>query len=118
LTNTTTDNIELLNKVPQVTLTFWIIKILSTTVGETVADALAVDFELGMAVTTTVMSFLLLIMLVLQTRATRCIPAIYWLSVVLVSIVGTQLTDLLTDKAGVSLRWSSAGFALPWFICS
>ncbi|QHJ00431.1 hypothetical protein GT347_22100 [Xylophilus rhododendri] len=102
----------LLNKVPEVALSFWVIKIMSTTVGETAADYLAADAGLGLGPTTVVMGLLLAGALALQLRSRRCVPALYWLTVVLVSIVGTQITDLLTDQAGVSLYLSSSAFAL------
>ncbi|WP_249674343.1 COG4705 family protein [Pseudomonas abieticivorans] len=100
-----------LNKVPQVTLAFWIIKILSTTVGETGADFLAVDAGLGQSVTTLGMAVLLGLALFGQLRTKAYSPWIYWLTVVLVSIVGTQITDVLTDGLGVSLYVSTAVFA-------
>ncbi|AQW32862.1 hypothetical protein B0B51_23460 (plasmid) [blood disease bacterium A2-HR MARDI] len=101
-----------LNKVPQVALGFWIIKILSTTVGETGADFLAVNVGLGTAITGGAMAALLLAALVAQLRARRYVPWLYWLTVVLVSIVGTQITDLLTDRLGVSLYVSTAVFGV------
>ena len=103
---------EMLNKVPEVTLIFWVIKIMSTTVGETGADYLAVHIGLGVAATDLVMATLLLLALSLQLRARRYVPWIYWVTVVLVSIVGTQITDLLTDKLDVSLYVSTAMFAI------
>ena len=93
----------LLSKVPQITLAFWVIKILSTTVGETVADFLAVNLGLGLGVTSTIMGSLLIAALVMQFKTKRYTPWIYWLTVVLVSIVGTQITDILTDTLGISL---------------
>jgi uncharacterized membrane-anchored protein len=101
----------MLNKVPEVTPIFWIIKILSTTVGETGADYLAVHVGLGTNLTMACMASLLLTVLVVQLRARRYVPWIYWLTVVLVSIVGTQITDLLTDKLEISLYVSTAVFA-------
>lgn len=100
-----------LNKVPEVTLIFWVIKVLSTTVGETGADYLAVHVGVGANLTMACMASLLLAALVLQVSARRYIPWIYWLTVVLVSIVGTEITDLLTDKLEVSLYVSTALFA-------
>lgn len=100
------------NKVPDVTAVFWIIKILSTTVGETGADYLAVHVGLGAAVTTLLMLLLLVGALALQLRESRLVEWKYWLTVVLVSIVGTQLTDALTDGLGVSLYWSTLAFAI------
>lgn len=102
----------LLNKVPEVTLAFWIIKIMSTTVGETGADFLAVNAGFGQGVTRGVMGTLLAIALFLQVRTTRYTPWIYWLTVVLVSVVGTQITDALTDGLGVSLYLSTSVFAV------
>jgi len=100
-----------LNKVPEVTLSFWIIKIMSTTVGETFADFLAVDVGWGLAITSAVMAVLLAGALALQLRKRNCEPWIYWLCVVLVSILGTQITDILTDELGISLYASTAFFA-------
>ncbi|MGY2047761.1 COG4705 family protein [Methylobacterium sp. JK268] len=102
----------MLNKVPEVTLIFWLIKVMSTTVGETGADYLAVHVGLGTAMTGGIMVALLAAALALQLRTRRYVPWIYWLTVVLVSIVGTQLTDFLTDKLEVSLYASTAAFAV------
>src|SRR5882724_2135811 len=101
----------LLNKVPEVTAIFWIIKILSTTVGETGADYLAVHVGLGASTTTVIMVGFLVAALALQLRARSYIPGSYWLTVVLLSVVGTQITDLLTDKLEISLYFSTAAFA-------
>lgn len=102
----------LLNKVPQVTLAFWIIKIMATTVGETGADYLAVHIGLGTGLTGGMTLALLLFSLSLQLQAREYVPWRYWLTVVLVSVVGTQITDLLTDKLEISLYVSTAVFAL------
>jgi len=102
----------LLNKVPEVTLVFWIIKIMSTTVGETGADYLAVHVGLGTSITTAITVSLLLVALVWQISTRRYVPAIYWLTVVLISVVGTQLTDFLTDKLDISLYVSTCAFAV------
>ena len=101
----------MLNKVPEVTLIFWTIKILSTTVGETGADYLAVHVGLGASLTMAFMAGLLIAALILQLRARRYIPWIYWLTVVLVSIVGTQITDFMSDKLEISLYVSTTLFA-------
>jgi uncharacterized membrane-anchored protein len=103
---------EMLNKVPEVTMVFWIIKIMSTTVGETGADYLAVHVGLGTTVTGASMVCFLVAALTVQLRATRYVPWIYWLTVVLVSVVGTQITDALTDKLEISLYASTVGFAV------
>src|ERR1700719_4568070 len=103
---------DMLNKVPEVTLAFWVIKIMSTTVGETGADYLAVHVGLGTAITDGIMLTLLVAALLAQLRARQYVPWRYWLTVVLVSVVGTQITDFLTDKLEVSLYVSTAVFAL------
>lgn len=101
----------MLNKVPEVTLYFWVIKILATTIGETGADFLAFRLGLGLVGTTVVMASLLAVMLVVQLRARRYVPTVYWVTVVLLSIVGTLITDNLTDKLGLSLFVSTAAFS-------
>jgi uncharacterized membrane-anchored protein len=102
----------MLNKVPEVTLAFWIIKIMSTTVGETGADYLAVHVGLGTAITGGIMLGLLIAALLMQLRSRQYVPWTYWLTVVLVSVVGTQITDALTDGLDVSLYASTTVFAL------
>jgi uncharacterized membrane-anchored protein len=102
---------QVLNKVPAIALGFWSVKILSTTVGETVADCLAVNAGWGQGAARVAMAALLATALVVQRRTLRYTPWIYWLTVVLVSVVGTQITDLLTDGLGVGLYVSTAAFA-------
>ncbi len=100
----------LLNKIPEVTLLFWLVKILSTTVGETAADFLSGNFGLGLPATTAIMSVLLGAVLIGQFSVRRYIPWIYWLAVVLISVVGTLFSDNLVDNLGVSLWTTTAIF--------
>ena len=102
----------MLNKVPAVTAAFWIIKILATTVGETGADYLAVHVGLGTLVTDAIMVVVLAASLTLQVSAREYVPWRYWLTVVLISVVGTQITDFLTDSLDVSLYVSTTAFAV------
>jgi uncharacterized membrane-anchored protein len=102
---------QLLNKVPEVTLYFWVIKVLSTTVGETFADFLA-GLGLGLVGTTVVMTIVFVVALAAQMTARRYVPGRYWLTVVLVSVVGTLITDNLTDNFGVPLEVSTIVFAV------
>jgi len=102
----------MLNKVPEVTLYFWIIKVMATTVGETGADFLNTTLDLGLTVTTYIIGSLLVAALFLQFRARRYVPSLYWLSVVLISVVGTLITDNLTDNFGVSLVTTTGIFAV------
>jgi uncharacterized membrane-anchored protein len=106
----------LLNKVPRVSLVFWLIKILSTTVGETGADYLAVPAGLDPAATAALTIALLAAALLYQLRQPRYVPWVYWLTVVLLSVVGTQITDALTDGLGVSPYASTAGFSIMLYV--
>ncbi|MET9218175.1 hypothetical protein ABZX65_05215 [Streptomyces sp. NPDC003300] len=102
----------MLNKVPEVTVYFWLIKVLCTTVGETAADYLNTSLHMGLTNTTYVMSVLLVAALVAQFRVRRYVPGVYWLAVVLISVVGTLVTDNLTDNLGVALTTTTAVFAV------
>ena len=96
----------ILVKVPAITSFFWIIKILSTTVGETFADYLNSTLGFGLTKTAVVMTIALLIVLTIQITSRQYIPVIYWLTIVLISTVGTLLTDTLHDNFNVQ-NWQS-----------
>ena len=100
------------SKVPEVTIYFWIIKVLATTVGETAADLLSNHLNLGLTNTTYIMSALLAAVLVFQFRARAYVPGTYWLAVVLISVVGTLITDNLVDNLGASLTTCTIVFAI------
>jgi uncharacterized membrane-anchored protein len=102
----------MLNKVPEVTLYFWLIKILCTTVGETAADYLNTNLGLGLTGTTYVMGAVLIVVLLFQFRTRRYVPGVYWLAVVLISVVGTLITDNLTDNFGVALTTTTIVFSI------
>ena len=102
---------QMLNKVPAITLTFWVIKVLSTTVGETAADFLNTKLGFGLSGTSLFMSVLFLIALGVQLTRRRYVPGVYWTVVVLVSIVGTLISDNLVDNLGVPLETTSIAFA-------
>ena len=102
----------LLNKVPEITIFFWIIKVLCTTVGETAADFLNINLNFGLTGTSIVTGILLAIALFFQFKTKRYVPSIYWLSVVLISVFGTLVTDNLTDSMGVPLEFSTIFFSI------
>jgi uncharacterized membrane-anchored protein len=102
----------MLTKVPEVTAYFWIIKVLATTVGETAADYLNDTLGLGLGVTSLVMTGVFVAALLAQLSTRRYVPAPYWLTVVLISVVGTLLTDNLTDGLGVPLTITTPVFAV------
>jgi uncharacterized membrane-anchored protein len=114
---------QMLNKVPEVTFWFWIIKILCTTVGETAADFLNVNLNFGLTGTSIVTGALLLTALVIQFVRRQYVPWIYWLTVALISVFGTLVTDNLTDAMGVPLEFSTVLFTvllgctfLVWYV--
>jgi uncharacterized membrane-anchored protein len=99
------------NRVPDVTLDFWLIKLMAVTMGETAADYLAVNMGLGLTATSLLMATILVVALVAQLAQKRYVPWAYWLAVVLISIVGTLVTDNLTDNFGVPLTTSTPLFS-------
>ena len=100
------------NRVPEVTVDFWLIKLMAVTMGETAADYLAVNLGLGLTVTSLVMTGILIVALVLQFAQKRYVPWAYWLAVVLISIVGTLITDNLVDNFGVRLQTTTIAFSV------
>ncbi|MBM7046690.1 MULTISPECIES: hypothetical protein [Rhizobium] len=101
-----------LNRVPRVTIDFWLIKLLAVTMGETAADYLTVNMGLGLAVTSLIMAAVLVASLALQFQQERYVPWVYWIAVVLISVVGTLVTDNLSDNLGVPLEASTIGFSI------
>lgn len=102
----------MLNRVPEVTASFWIIKVLATTVGETGADYLSADLKLGLSNTSYIMSGVLILALLNQFRLKRYIPVSYWIVVVLMSVTGTLITDRLVEELGVSLVTTTIAFSI------
>lgn len=102
----------MLNKVPEITVYFWVIKILCTTVGETFADYLNDTLGFGLTNTTYLMGALLVVALGFQFKLNRYVPGVYWLVVVLISVVGTLITDNLVENYGVTLPTSTTIFAV------
>ncbi|UUZ46117.1 hypothetical protein LP422_09985 [Janibacter limosus] len=101
----------MLNKVPEITIWFWIIKILCTTVGESFADWINMTLGVGLVNTSLIFTVVPVVVLGVQLRLRRYVPAAYWLTVVVVSITGTLYTDILTDSRGVPLVVSTTVFS-------
>jgi uncharacterized membrane-anchored protein len=108
----TTTMRRMLNKVPEITLYFWLIKVLCTTVGETFADNLNENLGLGLSGTSYLMGGLLIVVLAFQFRARKYVPGIYWLAVVLISVVGTLVSDNLVENYGVTLETTTIAFSI------
>src|SRR3954470_20445835 len=102
----------MLNKVPEVTVFFWVIKIMCTTVGETAADYLNVNLGFGLTKTTYVAGALLALLLACQFRLRRYVPGVYWAAVVVISVFGTLITDNMSDRYSVALTTSTPIFAV------
>jgi uncharacterized membrane-anchored protein len=111
-TRTATRGSVMLNKVPEVTVYFWIIKILCTTVGESLADYINETLGFGLVNTTWLFGVLFILALGWQFSLRRYLPFAYWLTVVLVSVFGTLLTDNMTDGHNVPLNRSTTLFAV------
>src|SRR3954447_2524109 len=94
---------QMLNKVPEVTIFFWVIKIMCTTIGETAADYLNETLGFGLSNTTYIAGALLAVLLVVQFQLRRYVPAAYWAVVVVISVFGTLITDNMTDRYNVPL---------------
>jgi uncharacterized membrane-anchored protein len=103
---------KMLNKVPEITVFFWVIKVLCTTVGETFADNLNENLGLGLSGTSYLMGAALVVVLFFQFRARRYVPGIYWLAVVLISVVGTLVSDNLVENYGVTLETTTIAFSI------
>lgn len=100
------------NRVPSVTADFWLIKLMAVTMGETAADYLNVQMGLGLTATSLIMSVVLAGALIWQFAQKRYVPAAYWLAVVLISIVGTLITDNLVDNFHVPLLDTTIAFSI------
>jgi uncharacterized membrane-anchored protein len=101
----------MLSKVPEVTLWFWVIKILCTTVGESFADWINMTLGVGLNATALIFTVVLAVVLGYQLSRNRYVPFVYWLTVVMLSVTGTLYTDILTDDLGVPLAVSTSVFA-------
>ena len=109
-----------LNRVPKVTVDFWIIKVLAVTVGETFADYMNINWGWGLTNTSLFLSAFLIVALVAQFYQRRYVPVVYWIAVVLISVVGTLVTDNLVDNFGITLptttAWFTAALAITFAI--
>ena len=103
---------ESLSKVPELTLLFWIIKILATTLGETGGDAVSMSMGLGYLIGTAIFAAVFLIAVTVQIKVSRFHPVIYWMTIVATTTVGTTLADFFDRSLGIGY----AGGASSLFI--
>src|SRR5918911_1791649 len=99
---------DLISKVPQVTLAFWIIKIFATTLGETGGDAVTMTLNLGYAVGSLIFLAFFAVTLAAQVASKRYRPFVYWAVVVATTTVGTTISDYFDRTLGLGYVKSSA----------
>ena len=99
---------EVLSKVPEVTLIFWIIKILATTLGETGGDAVSMSMNLGYLVGTGIFATLFMVAVIVQISAKRFHPVIYWTTIIATTTVGTTLADFADRSLGIGYAGGTA----------
>ena len=97
-----------LSKVPELTLVFWIVKILATTLGETGGDAVSMSMNLGYLVSTAIFAVIFLFAVVAQIKAKQFHPFIYWVTIVATTTVGTTLADYVDRSLGIGYTGGSA----------
>jgi uncharacterized membrane-anchored protein len=100
-----------LSKAPEVTVFFWIVKILVPTAAGTVTDLLTTTLGLGLGITTMLMTTLVVALMMVQVSVDRYVPWLYWLVLVLLGILGTLVADNLVDIFGVSPATAGIAFA-------
>jgi Uncharacterized membrane-anchored protein conserved in bacteria len=92
---------DILSKVPEVTLTFWIIKILATTLGETGGDTVSMSMNLGYLVSTGIFGAIFIVAVIAQVSAKKFHPILYWTTIVATTTVGTTLADFADRSLGI-----------------
>ncbi len=102
------DGFDALSKVPQITIAFWIVKVLATTLGETGGDALSMTLKLGYAVSTLIFLAFFIVTLVMQVGSKHYHPVLYWAVVVATTTVGTTTSDYFDRTLGLGYVKSSA----------
>ena len=97
-----------LSKVPALTVVFWIIKILATTLGETAGDAVSMSMHLGYLVSTFIFAVLFFIAVAAQIKSKQFHPFLYWATIIATTTVGTTLADFATRSLGIGYTGGSA----------
>jgi uncharacterized membrane-anchored protein len=98
----------MLAKVPAVTLGFWIIKVLATTLGETAGDTVSMTLDLGYLLGTAIFLTILVVLVWRQIAATRFRPLLYWATIIASTTAGTTLADFATRSLGIGYAGGSA----------
>ena len=96
-----TEQQEILSKVPELTLIFWVIKIFATTLGETGGDALSMSMNLGYLVSTGIFAAIFVVAVIVQVLAQKFHPVVYWTTIIATTTVGTTLADFADRSLGI-----------------
>jgi uncharacterized membrane-anchored protein len=116
----TTSNRQALNKVAQITILFWLMKIVATTLGETLGDFLSMTLNLGYAIGIGITAAFFLIVLIMQLSVKKYIPVIYWLVIIGTTTLGTEISDFIDRSLHLGYAWGSlllvAGLFLTLFL--
>ena len=96
-----------LSKVPEVTLMFWVIKILATTLGETGGDAVSMSMNLGYLVSTLIFAVIFLVAVFAQVKSKQFHPYLYWATIIATTTVGTTLADFADRSLGIGYTGGS-----------
>jgi uncharacterized membrane-anchored protein len=99
---------EIISKVPEVTLIFWIIKILATTLGETGGDTLSMSMKLGYLESTAIFAVIFLAAVIVQVLAKKFHPVVYWTTIIATTTVGTTLADFADRSLGIGYAGGTA----------
>ncbi|HNN59892.1 MAG TPA: hypothetical protein PKK45_13830, partial [Leptospiraceae bacterium] len=110
------DNANTLSKVPAVTLVFWILKILATTLGETAGDAVSMSLDLGYFIGTAIFAVTFLVAAAVQIRTKQFHPVIYWITIIATTTVGTTMADLADRSLGIGYAGGSS--LLLFLLCT
>lgn len=92
---------KILSKVPEVSLIFWVIKILATTLGETGGDAVSMSMNLGYLVSTWIFAVIFIATVIAQISAKKFHPVLYWTTIIATTTVGTTLADYVDRSLGI-----------------
>jgi uncharacterized membrane-anchored protein len=111
------ENKETFSKVPEVTLVFWVIKILATTLGETGGDAVSMSMDLGYLVGTAIFSVIFVVAVVVQMYSRKFHPVTYWATIIATTTLGTTLADFADRSLGIGYAGGST-ILLALLMCS
>lgn len=100
-------NKNLINKVAKITVLFWIMKILATTLGETTGDLLSMTLDLGYTSGLLITTGIFLVLLIFQLRSPRFYATLYWAVIIATTTLGTEISDFMDRTLHLGYLWGS-----------